>query len=126
MTAIEVAIARQAVHEALIALPATEADRFRGLIADLERAVENRGRTDLDNMTEARRIAAEAADRFRDVVCEALGHIDDNPGDDALVSQLRAHFGHDGPEPTNWRHRLAGYEAIRDQINASYRDGSQP
>lgn len=37
-----VAAARRAVHEALVVLPAPEADRVRSLIADLETAVEAR------------------------------------------------------------------------------------
>jgi hypothetical protein len=78
---------------------------------------------ELEDQHAARQTAAGAADRFRDVLCEALGHDDDNPGDDILVAELRAHFGKTGPEPTNWRDRLAGYEAIRDQINAATRDG---
>lgn len=54
-----------------------------------------------------RQVAAEAADRFRDVVSEALG-LDENPGDDALVRDLRAHFGKTGPEPRRWRDFLDG------------------
>lgn len=74
---------------------------------------------DLEDQRAARQTAAGAADRFRDVLCEALGHPDDNPGDDILIAQLRAHFGKTGPEPTNWRDRLVGYEAARDQINTA-------
>ena len=48
------------------------------------------------------RTASGACDRFRDVLTEALGH-EDNPGDDVLISKLRAHFGHTGPESTRWR-----------------------
>jgi len=79
-------------------------------------------RRELEDQRGAYRVAADAVDRFRDVVCEVLGHEDENPGDDALVSQLRALFGKTGPEPTNWRHRLTGYEPVRDQINAAARD----
>ena len=78
---------------------------------------------EVDDERAAKQTAAGAADRFRDVVCEAFGFDDDNPGDDILVAKLRAHFGKTGPEPTNWRNRLAGYEAIRDQINAVAREG---
>lgn len=74
---------------------------------------------EVEDQRAAKRIAAEAADRFRDVVCEALGYPKENPGDDVLVAELRASFGKTGPEPTAWRNRLAGYEAIRDQINAA-------
>lgn len=81
-------------------------------------------RLELDDQRKAYRTASDAADRFRDVVCEVLGHDEENPGDDALVTQLRQHFGKTGPEPTNWRNRLAGYEAVRDQINAAARDQS--
>lgn len=75
---------------------------------------------DLEDQRAARQTAAGAADRFRDVICEALG-LDENPGDDTLVAAIRAHFGKAGPEPTAWRERLVGYEAIRDQINAEAR-----
>jgi len=54
-----------------------------------------------------RRVAGEAADRFRDVVCEVLG-LDENPGDDELVSQLRALHGKTGPEPRRWRDFVTG------------------
>lgn len=56
----------------------------------------------LEDVTEAHRIASEAADRFRDVVTECLG-LDQNPGDDLLVEFLRARCGKTGPEPTRWR-----------------------
>ena len=78
---------------------------------------------ELEDQRAAKQTAAGAADRFRDVLCEALGYPDDNPGDDVLVAELRARFGKSGPEPTAWRNRLAGYEAIRDQINAVVREG---
>lgn len=68
----------------------------------------------LEDMTEARRIAADAADRFRDVICEVLDYTDENPGDDVLVVELREHFGKTGPEPTRWRDFLgASEEALR-------------
>lgn len=76
-------------------------------------------RDELEDQRAAKQTAAGAADRFRDVLCEALGHPDENPGDDVLVAELRARFGKTGPEPTAWRDRLVGYEAIRDQINAA-------
>ncbi|MFB6665997.1 hypothetical protein [Streptomyces parvus] len=81
----------------------------------------NRLRADLEDQRKARQTAAGAADRFRDVLSEALGHDDENPGDDALIAELRAHFGKTGPEPTRWRDFLTGAEAIRDQINAAHR-----
>ena len=72
----------------------------------------------LDDETAARRIAGGAADRFRDVLSECLGHADENPGDDVLVTELRQHFGKTGPEPTRWRNFLTGARAVMDQINA--------
>jgi hypothetical protein len=81
---------------------------------------------ELEDQRGAKQTAAGAADRFRDILCEALNHDDDNPGDDVLVAELRAHFGKTGPEPTNWRVRLAGYGAVRDQINAAARASSAP
>ncbi|RKN40772.1 hypothetical protein [Streptomyces hoynatensis] len=82
-----------------------EVKRLTGLLAEYAEA--------------AYKTAAGAADRFRDVLCEVLGHPTENPGDNALVAQLRAHHGKAGPEPTAWRDRLVGYEATRDQINAA-------
>ncbi|MEU1327205.1 hypothetical protein [Streptomyces microflavus] len=79
-------------------------------------------RADLEDQRQARQTAAGAADRFRDVLSEALGHGDENPGDDVLVAELRVHFGKTGPEPTRWREFLTGAEAIRDQINAAHRE----
>ena len=79
-------------------------------------------RAELEDQRKARKTAAGAADRFRDVLSECLGHPDENPGDDVLVAELRTHFGKTGPEPTGWRDRLVGYEAIRDQINAAHRN----
>lgn len=67
----------------------------------------------------AKQIAAEAADRFRDVLSEALGHDDENPGDDVLVAELRRHFGKSGPEPRRWRDFCAGALARLDQIRAA-------
>ncbi|NEC17936.1 hypothetical protein [Streptomyces parvus] len=80
----------------------------------------DRMRAELEVQRNAKRIAAGAADRFRDVLADALGH-DENPGDDTLIADLRAHFGKTGPEPTRWRDFLTGAEAIRDQINATHR-----
>lgn len=74
-------------------------------ISDTERL-----RKELDDMTAARRTAAEAADRFRDVVTEVLG-LDENPGDDVLVTELRALHDKTGPEPTRWREFLTGAHA---------------
>ena len=53
---------------------------------------------------------------------EALGYEDENPGDDVLIRDLRAHFGKSGPEPTRWRDFCAGALALVDQINAARRD----
>lgn len=72
----------------------------------------------LDEQRGATRVAAAAADRFRDVLSEALGHPDNNPGDDVLVTELRKHFGFSGPEPTRWRDFLTGARAQIDQIEA--------
>lgn len=70
----------------------------------------------------AHRVAAAAADRFRDVLAEALGYEDENPGDEVLIRDLRAHFGKTGPEPTRWREFLTGAQAVVDQINAERRE----
>lgn len=52
---------------------------------------------------EAWRIASGSADRFRDVICQALG-LDENPGDDDLVFLLlKAHGKADEPESHRWR-----------------------
>lgn len=67
----------------------------------------------------AKKVAAGAADRFRDVLSEALGYEDENPGDDVLVATLREHFGKTGPEPTRWRDFCAGALAVVDQIAAT-------
>lgn len=111
-----------------------ELHRARDLHADTERrlradlAVEVRKRewaeAVADDERKAKQTAAGAADRLRDVLCEALGH-DENPGDDQLVADLRARFGKTGPEPTRWRDFMAGAEAIRDQINAAHRDNRE-
>ena len=66
----------------------------------------------------AKKVAADAADRFRDVLSECLGHEEENPGDDALVAEVREHFGKSGPEPTRWRDFCAGALAQLDQIAA--------
>lgn len=76
---------------------------------------------DLENEREARRIVADACDRLRDVLADALGY-EDNPGDDQLVADLRRHFGKTGPEPTRWRDFCAGALAMVDQINADRRN----
>lgn len=70
----------------------------------------------------ARLIVAGYCDRFRDVLSECLGYGDENPGDDALIRDLRAHFGKAGPEPTRWRDFCSGALAVVDQINADRRD----
>lgn len=79
-------------------------------------------RAELKDQRKAYRTASGAADRFRDVLAEALGHADENPGDDVLVAELRAHFGKTGPEPTRWRDFLTSAGAVRDRINAAARD----
>lgn len=73
----------------------------------------------LEDQRQAKQVAAEAADRFRDVVAEALGYTAENPGDDVLVHDLRRHFGKTGPEPTRWRDFLVSAHAVLDQINAA-------
>lgn len=75
----------------------------------------------LDDERAAKKVAADAADRFRDVLSECLGHEDENPGDDVLVAELREHFGRTGPEPTRWRDFITGALAQVDQINAERR-----
>ena len=81
-------------------------------------ALETRLRAELDNQVGARKVAADAADRFRDVLAECLDHPDENPGDDVLVAEVRAHFGKTGAEPTRWRDFLTGSLARLDQIAA--------
>jgi hypothetical protein len=111
---------------------AAEVTRLTGQLSEYaDRAIANGRRAEqaeaaLEDQRKAHRTAAEAADRFRDILCEALGHPDENPGDDTLVNQIRAHFGKTGPEPTTWRDRLTGYEATRDQINAAALDDTPP
>lgn len=52
-------------------------------------------------------IASESADRFRDVICQALD-LDENPGDDELVFLLlKAHGKAYEPESRRWRDSLA-------------------
>jgi len=68
----------------------------------------------------ARLLVAGYCDRFRDVLSECLGY-DENPGDDVLIRDLRAHFGKTGPEPTRWRDFCSGALAVVDQINADRR-----
>ena len=80
-------------------------------------------RADLEDQRAAKRTAAEAADRFRDVLSDALGHPDENPGDDVLIAELRAHFGRTGPEPTRWRNFLTGVRAQVDQLNEERQRG---
>lgn len=81
-------------------------------------------RAALDDERGAKRVAADAADRFRDVLSECLGYPDENPGDDVLVRDLRAHFGKTGPEPTRWREFCTGARATLDQINADRASGT--
>lgn len=75
-------------------------------------------RAERDDARGGYRVAAEAADRFRDVLSECLGHADENPGDDVLIADLRSHFGMTGPEPTRWRDFCTGARAALDQIEA--------
>lgn len=115
----EVAALRQQVVE-------VEAERakWQRIAEDCTRAVEAAEQTVaalarvIEDVTGAHRIAADAVDRFRDVVSECLG-LDENPGDDALVEMIRAHFGNGGPEPRRWRDFMVGAEAMRDQILAA-------
>ena len=86
----------------------------RGMVAGGKQVAE-----ELADTKAAHRIAAEAVDRFRDLVEECLG-LDENPGDDELVRQLRAHFGKTGPESRRWRDFMVGAEAMRDQIEAEH------
>lgn len=80
-------------------------------------------RYELDDQRAAKQTAGGYLDRFRDVLSEALGHPDENPGDDVLVAELREHFGKTGPEPTRWRDFITGATAIKDQINAERKAG---
>lgn len=68
----------------------------------------------------ARKIAGDAADRFRDVVCEVLG-LEVNPGDDELVAQLRAAHDKAGPEPRRWRDFLTGAVAYLEREGFEFR-----
>lgn len=70
----------------------------------------DRQAAELADARAAKRTAAASADRFRDVLSEALGHPDENPGDDTLVAELRQHFGQSGPEPTRWRDYVTSVE----------------
>ena len=87
------------------------------VVAPLE-AERDRLRWERDEERAARRTAAECADRFRDVLAEALGYADENPGDDTLVATLREHYGRTGAEPTRWRDFLAAARAQVDQVAA--------
>jgi hypothetical protein len=77
-----------------------------------------KAQAELDDQRGATRVAAGAADRFRDVLSEFLGHGEENPGDDVLVAELREKGGFSGPEPTRWRDFLAGARAQIDRIEA--------
>lgn len=94
--------------------PAVESIVARHLAACLSTAAEQ-----LEDERAARQVAGESADRFRDVLSECLGHDEENPGDDALLAEVRAHFGKTGPEPMRWRNFLAGALAQVDQIRAA-------
>ena len=55
-------------------------------------------------------MASASADRFRDVITQALG-LEENPGDDELVARLLAAHGLAGqPERTQWRDTLTSAE----------------
>lgn len=117
---------RQAVDllVALEILPAHLSTAYRVAVAErpaVAPAEMDPLRAELEDQRAARRTAAESADRFRDVLAEALGHVDSNPGDDVLVAELRARFGLTGPEPTRWRDLVTGYQAVIDQLNAEHR-----
>jgi hypothetical protein len=88
-------------------------------VGELEEQIAN-VRARLDEQRGATRVAAGAADRFRDVLSEVLGHPEENPGDDVLVTEVRKHFGCSGPEPTRWRDFLTGARAQIDQIEADH------
>ena len=115
-----------------------QCDRFREEIAELHRALvaelscaekaeaeRDALKAEADDERAAKKIAADAADRFRDVLSDALGHPDENPGDDVLIAELRTHFGRTGPEPTRWREFIAGAQAIVDQINDAALDAPE-
>ena len=61
----------------------------------------------LEDERAAKRIAAESADRFRDVLEEVLD-LTENPGDDELVRLIRERHGKTGPEPRRWRNFVTG------------------
>lgn len=128
-----IAHARTDVPALLDALDAAEAkdirraDAIRDALAELRRAEAERDalaaqldalRAECEDQRGARKVASDAANRFRDVLAECLGHDDNNPGDDVLVAEIRAHFGKTGPEPTRWRDFLTGALARLDQIRA--------
>lgn len=90
-----------------------------GLLADTAAAkAEGSREAQLADERAARKIAGDAADRFRDVLSECLGHDDENPGDDTLVREVRAHFDKTGPEPTRWRDFCTAALARAEQVTA--------
>ena len=66
-------------------------------------------RSKLADAEAAHATASGAADRFRDVLEEALS-LKENPGGDALVSAIRRRFGKTGEEPRRWREFIAESE----------------
>jgi hypothetical protein len=74
-------------------------------------------RAERDDERAGRKVAGEAADRFRDVVLEVLD-LGENPGDDTLITELRQRNGKTGDEPRRWRDFLTSAIAKVDQIRA--------
>jgi hypothetical protein len=66
-------------------------------------------RAELEDSEAAHATASAAADRFRDVLEEVLS-LEENPGDDVLVSTIRQRFGKTGDEPRRWRECIAAAE----------------
>ena len=73
---------------------------------------------------EARRIAGEAADRFRDVLTEVLD-LGENPGDDALVALIREAHGKSGAEPIRWRDFITGAKAHLERNGFRWKSDSE-
>jgi len=76
-------------------------------------------RAALNDQVAATKVAGDAADRFRDVLEEALS-LEENPGDDELVRLLREKHGKTGPEPRRWRDFITGAVAHMENKGARW------